>query len=148
ADLRWFSLKGATVDAVIIEIRRCGIDGGWTPWNLVMGAFVLEGERLTPLAPRRERWLEIAERSLAELPRGVEAAWRDGAVHYHTADFAVGFRLDRPGWSHLGLGIEDPARRDTNLLFTDTVRCVQGLQWHAVGVAPAVAPTVRCEMIG
>src|SRR5690606_16337015 len=73
ADLRWFSLKGATVDAVIIEIRRCGIDGGWTPWNLVMGAFVLEGERLTPLAPRRERWLEIAERSLAELPRGVEA---------------------------------------------------------------------------
>ncbi len=147
-DLRWFTLGGTVADAVILEVRRCGIDGGWTPWNLVMGAFVLEGERLTPLAPRFERRLEIASRCLADLPGGVEAAWRDGAVHYRTADFEVGFRLDRPGWTHLGLGIEEPAKRSVNLLFTSPVHCVQGLQLHPVGLAARVAPAVRCDLAG
>lgn len=148
-NVRWFSLGKVVTDAALIEIRRCGIDGGWTPWNLMMGALVLEGERLCDLAPRCERRLEITEVNPNDgLPRGVEAEMRDGVVVYRTPHYEVGFRLDRPGWAHLGLGLEDPARRGDNLLFTSPVQCVQGLQWHAVGEAPRVAPSVRCDLKG
>ncbi len=146
--LRWFALKSVVADAVVLEVRRCGIDGGWTPWNLVMGALVLEGERLTPLAPRKEQRLELASASLTDLPKGVEAEWREGAVHFRTADYEVGFRLDRPGWTHLGLGIEEPAKREENLLFVSPVRREQGLKLHVVGEAARVAPSVRCDIRG
>jgi hypothetical protein len=53
----WFNLPRVVTTGVIIELRRSGIDGGWTPWNLAMSAFVLEGEVLNPPALREERLL-------------------------------------------------------------------------------------------
>lgn len=146
--LRWFKLAGVVADAVVIEVRRCGIDGGWTAWNFAMGAFALWGELLAPVGPRKERGLVTGRCQLKKLPAGVSGEVIDGAVCYTTADFRVGFRLDRPGLAWLSLGTEDPALLATNLLLTNPVKCDQGLQLHVVGEAPRVAPAIRCDIEG
>lgn len=146
--VRWFRLPRAVVEGVIIELRASGIDGGWTPWNLALSAFVLEGELLDGVAPRCERLLDVAPPDLRGLPRGVTAWQRDGEVRYRTRDFEVGFHLTRPGFSHLSLGIEDPARCATSVLQGRPPAFVQGPQLHEVGRPPALAPVVRAELDG
>ena len=47
----WFKLPRVVTNGVIIELRRSGIDGGWTAWNLAMSAFILEGEMLASGRP-------------------------------------------------------------------------------------------------
>lgn len=144
----WFELGGADVDGVIVELRGCGIDRGWTPWNLATGALRLEGERRTALAPRLERKLHVAACDLGGLPEGVEASREDGCVRYRAGDYTVGFRLDRPGLSWLSLGTETEAGLAQNLLWTSPIAFHQGPQLRPVGAAAVVAPTVRCVIDG
>ena len=147
--LRWFVLpRGLIADAVIIEARRSGLDGGWTSWNLVTGAFALEGELQGAIGARFERRLEVGPQTLDGLPAGVEAEISHGTVSYRTRDFSVGFRLDRPGFSHLGLAIEGAELSNRNLLLSNPVKCDQGPQIHAVGEVPRIAPAIRCDLTG
>ncbi len=145
---RSFSIKGVVADAVIIEIRRCGVDGGWTSWNLAMGAFELWGEPESLLGPRLEHRLQLAELNLEKHTAGVSARQEDGTVKYRTKDFEVGFRLDRPAFSYLSLGIEDSSLLDTNLLFTNPIQCEQGPQLQLVGQPPLIGSSVRCNIVG
>ena len=145
---RWFFLKGVIADAVIIEVRRCGMDGGWTSWNLAMGAFELWGELQSPIGPRRERRLEVEDFHLNKLPSGVRAERVDGTIRYLTDDFQIGFRLDRPALSWFSLGIEDPELLETNLLLSNPIKCDQGPQLQILGQAPLIAPSVRCDLEG
>ncbi len=144
----WFDLGETEVDGVIIELRGCGIDRGWTPWNLAVGALSLEGERLTDLVPREERKLKVVGCDFGRLPAGVTAYRTDGVVRYRTRDYEVGFRLDRPGLSWLSLGLETEAGLAQNLLWTSPIAFHQGPQWHPVGVGAVIAPTVRCVIEG
>lgn len=146
--LRWFDLGGITVDAVIIEITRSGLDGWWPAWNLATGGMVLEGALEGGPSPRYERWLKVGRVDLKRLPKGVSAHVADGSVHYRTADYGVSFRLDRPGMTFLGLGIEDEARATTNLLLNNPVKFDQGLQLHPLGADACVAPAIRCDIEG
>lgn len=146
--VNWIRLPRVVTTGVIIELRRSGIDGGWTPWNLVMAAFILEGELLEPLAPRQERLLVTKAVDLGRLPAGVAATGRDGEVRYKTKDFEVGFALGRPGFSRLGLHIEDPANAGRNLLATRPPLFNQGPQLHPLGAAPVLAPSLRCALEG
>jgi hypothetical protein len=146
--VNWLRLPAVVTTGVIIELRRSGIDGGWTPWNLVMSAFILEGETLSPVAPREERLLTARSVDLSGLPAGVRATCRDGEVRYRTQDFEVGFSLGRPGFSHLGLLIEDAAHAGRNLLATRPPLFNQGPQLHPLGAAPILAPSVRCALDG
>ncbi len=146
--VRWLRLPAVVTDGVIVEVRRSGIDGGWTSWNLTMSAFLLEGELLDRIAPRCEKLLEVRGVDLSRLPAGVEAVRADGAVVYRTADFTVGFALTRPGWTQLGLAIEDRRRGDVNLLSVRPPEFSQGTQLHLLGRAPAIAPSVRCALEG
>ncbi len=146
--VHWLKLPRVTTTGVIIELRRSGIDGGWTPWNLVMSAFILEGELLAPIAPRNERLLETTAFDLSGMPPGVKAVRGAGEVRYSTADFEVGFMLGRPGFSHLGLKIEDAAHAGKNLLATRPPLVSQGPQLHPLGAAPVLAPSVRCDLQG
>jgi hypothetical protein len=144
----WFNLPRVVTTGVIIELRRSGIDGGWTPWNLAMSAFVLEGEVLNPPALREERLLTAGPIRLGGLPAGVRASCRDGEVRYRTKDFEVGFALGRPGFTHLGLLIEDAANAGKNVLATRAPLFHQGPQLHPLGIAPVLAPVVRCALDG
>lgn len=148
SQVRWIRLPKVVVSGVIIELRRSGIDGGWTPWNLAMSAFILEGELLEPIAPRNESLLKESSVDLTGLPKGVTAWQRDGAVGYRTRDFEVGFFLGRPGFSFLGLHIEDRANAGRNVLFTRPPFFHQGPQLHTVGSVPLLAPSVRCDLAG
>ncbi len=144
----WFKLPRTVTTGVIIELRRSGIDGGWTAWNLVMSAFILEGELLEPVAPRQERLLTAGPIKLGGLPAGVRASRHDGAVRYRTKDFEVGFSLGRPGFSYLGLHIEDAANTGKNVLAVRPPLFSQGPQLHPLGAAPVLAPAVRCALDG
>ncbi len=146
--LRWFSLKGIETDAVIIELRRCGMDGGWTSWNLAMGALELWGELIDPIGPRLERRLQFQEFNIDKLPSGISAVKQDGTVRYQTEDFQIGFRFDRPALSFLSLGIEDAELKGTNLLLTHPIRCLQGPQLQLLGQSPLIASSVRCDIEG
>lgn len=146
--VQWFRLPRAVVTGAIVELRSSGIDGGWTPWNLAMSAFVLEGDLLDPVAPRNERLLRHGQTDLRELPRGVTARVVDGQVRYTTKDFEVGFFLSRPGFSFLGLQIEAEENRGVNALQLRPPLFSQGTQLHEVGVAPVLAPVVRCALDG
>lgn len=147
-EILWFELGGVTATAVSIEVRKSGIDDGWTPWNLALSAFVLQGELLDPLPPRRERLLDVAPVDLKKLPRGVAAWTRDGEVRYRTRDFEVGFHLARPGFSFLGLHAEDPALAGVNTLAVQPGFSLQGPRLHEVGAAPAMAPAARFDVAG
>ncbi len=144
----WMRLPRITTTAVIIELRRSGIDGGWTPWNLVMSAFILEGEPLAPVAPRSEQLLGAGAISLRDLPAGVRAELGNGEVRYRTRDFEVGFALGRPGFTHWGLLIEDRAQAGRSVLATRPPLFSQGPQLHPLGRAPVLAPAVRCDLSG
>ncbi|OYU98460.1 MAG: hypothetical protein CFE26_27550, partial [Verrucomicrobiales bacterium VVV1] len=72
----------------------------------------------------------------------------NGQVRYRTADFEVGFHLARPGFSFLGLHTEDPANIGTNLLSAKPAFFAQGPQLHELGTAPALIPSVRCDITG
>ncbi len=146
--VRWFRLPRRITSGVIIELRRSGIDGGWTPWNLAMSAFILEGELIDPIAPRDERLLSLTGVDLSRLPAGVRAERRDGEVRYRTANFEVGFALGRPGFTHLGLLIEDRAKAGVNVLACRPPQFWQGPQLHPLGAAPVLAPSVRCALEG
>jgi hypothetical protein len=113
-----------------------------------MSAFILEGEMVEPIAPRHEQLLRRGAVDLQGLPRGVRATLKDGEVRYRTRDFEVGFWLSRPGFSFLGLHIEDAANRDVNTLQLRPPLFSQGTQLHEVGVPPVLAPVVRCALDG
>ncbi|QYM79347.1 hypothetical protein K0B96_01645 [Horticoccus luteus] len=144
----WFELGGVETTAVSIEVRRSGIDDGWTPWNLALSAFTLEGELIDPRGPRRENLLALDAFSLARQPKGVTATLHDGQVRYRTRDFEVGFYLSRPGFTFFGLHTEDAAHAGTNLLVSEPALFFQGPQLHEVGAAPVMIPAVRCDIDG
>ena len=146
--IRWVRLRSLVVEGVILQVRRTGIDDGWSSWNLAMSAFVLEGELGQPLAPRCERLLQVAPVKLARLPKGVRAWCREGEVRYRTRDFEIGFYLNRPGCSFLSLHTEDPKRTPVNVLNLRPPLFHQGTHLHVVGEAPASAPSVRCDLRG
>ena len=64
--VRWLDLDGLETTALQIEATECGVDGGWTGWNLVSDAFTLEGE-----APEKsfasDTRLELVELSLIHI---------------------------------------------------------------------------------
>ena len=93
-----------------------------------MGAFELWGELINPIGPRLERRLQLKELNIDRLPEGIRAKSVDGTVRYETDDFQIGFRLDRPALSFLSLGIEESELKETNLLLTNPIRCLQGPQ--------------------
>ncbi|MFB6272036.1 MAG: hypothetical protein ABEL51_03975 [Salinibacter sp.] len=145
--LQWFDLGDVRTSAVILEVRRCGIDDWWTPWNLAEEAFVLEGEPARP-APRNESTLDKETISISDRPAGLEAEIRDGAVRFRSARLDVGFSLNRTGFSHLC--VDEPGDGDfrSNLLHREPGTFHQGLQLHPVGAAPVAAPSLRYNVEG
>jgi hypothetical protein len=144
----WFDLGNIIADGVSIELHGSGTDGGWTPWNLAAGACVLEGELVAPLAPRRERTLRNLGVNLSALPAGVTARRINGELRFETNTYAVGFFLNRPGFSFFTLTGEDPALAETNTLFLRPGTFLQGPRLHVVGTAPAMDSAVRFDAEG
>lgn len=151
---RWFDLGGITTSGLIIEGRQCGIDLGWTEWNMMSGSFVLEGEAVEPATAALAKMprLRLKDVRLANSPRGVFVRQDLDQVRYRTKYFEVGFRLNQTGFSHLALDDEGRGRTSSNLLSrlqrpyltgsdwwpakeTDILRdyFAQGLRLHPVG---------------
>lgn len=145
--VEWFNLAGVTTSAVILEVRRCGIDDWWTPWNLADEAFVLEGEPVPP-GPRNESTLSLNKLSLSDRPTGLETKVQDGAVRFRSSQLDVGFHLNRAGFSHLCMDDAGEEQLGANLLHDEPGTFHQGLQLHPVGTAPVAAPSLRYDVEG
>jgi hypothetical protein len=144
----WFDLSEMETPALLIEARRCGIDNWWTSWNLASGAFVLEGEPLGGVVPRNEKALEIGNPSVSALPTGISALIDAGEVRYRTRFLDVGFRLNRAGFSHLGVDEDGNGRTVTNVLKLQPGSFYQGVHLSQVGGAPSAAPFLRYNVQG
>ncbi|HUX00988.1 MAG: hypothetical protein WBD63_02940 [Phycisphaerae bacterium] len=141
-EVHWFNLDGLRMDAMLIEARRCAVDLGWTGWNLVNGALILEGdasaaEELSALwhdfrpvnrmdvpdacVGRGGAWLACEAMDLSGCPAGVAAVSLPGEVRYRTRFLEVGFRVSRAGFSYLDIDDEGLGRTHHNLLSRPSV---------------------------
>lgn len=115
----WYELQSSDIiaEAVMIEIRRCGIDDWWTPWNLAMTGIVLEGDMGEPaIETTRRSSLKLAGVDLNGLPKGISARRTDTEVRFTTRYLEVGFRLDRPAFSNLAIDDDGKGNTSNNLL--------------------------------
>jgi hypothetical protein len=144
----WFDLGNIETNAIIIEARRCGIDDWWTSWNLVSGAFILEGELLGKIAPRKERTLSLEHFDLNGVPPTIAATTDAGEVRFRTRFFDVGFRLNRAGFSYLSIDEEGKGRTGTNVLKLQPGSFYQGVHLSQVGSVPAAASSLRYDVEG
>ena len=146
-DPRTYDLGGIVAAAAIIEVRRCGLDEAWTPWNLAEDAFSLLGDA-PPEPSQRERRLRNDGVNLGGLPDGVHAVEGRGDVRYSTSAYAVGFALGRAGFSFLALDDENDGRTARDLLFHQPGVDLQGVMLHPVGRTSLVGPALRCDIDG
>lgn len=144
----WFELGGVETSAVMIEARRCGIDDWWTSWNLASNAFILEGEPPGSLAPRKERTLRLESLDLSNLPEDVHAESDAGEVRYRTKYLQVGFRLNRAGFSFLGIDEDGRGEVGTNVLKLQPGSFYQGVQLSVVGSVPVASTMLRHDVEG
>ncbi len=148
SEILWIDLEHRETYGLLIEIRRCGIDGWWTPWNLAWDAFVLEGELLDPIAPRHEEALRVDSIDLQSLPNGLTASTVDGTVHYKSAFLEVGFYLGRPGFAYFNLDAEGQHRSQGNCLKTGPGAFHQGTLLSETGAPPLADRAVRFAFQG
>ena len=142
--IHWFDLDIPATAGVIIEVRRCGIDEWWPSWNLVSGAFVLEGE--TPeVALRREKTHSVEKIQLESLPVDIKAQIQDGEVRYKTPFFQVGFALNRGGFTWLSLDDAGAGNTTVNLLRPHSGIFYSGPMLHPLGQAPTAAPSLHYQ---
>jgi len=147
AAVREYDLGGIVSAAAVIEIRRSGLDGPWTPWNLADDAFELLGD--PPAAPvQGETRLRTGPIDLSAAPAGVRATAERGTVRFETAGYAVGFSLGRAGFSFLALDDEGTGRVDRDLLLHRPGVDLQGPMLHPVGGSSLIGPALRCRVEG
>ncbi|CAN7442376.1 hypothetical protein LJR045_002907 [Microbacterium sp. LjRoot45] len=142
-----YDLGGIVTASAVIEIRRSGLDGPWTPWNLADDAFELRGD--PPPAPLQgETRLRVGTIDLSGIPEGVSAVADRGTVRFATAFYAVGFSLGRAGFSFLALDDEGTCRVDRDLLLHRPGVDLQGPMLHPVGGPSLISPALRCRVEG
>lgn len=139
-EIRWVDLAGLRVDGALFEVRRCGIDDWWTPWNLAAEAFILESAECRP-APRKARLLELAEDD-GSLP--VE----DGNWLLSTGALTMTSARTRSATASLHLAGPDTTGTERSLLYTPAGSIHQGVFHKPVGTPPVVDETVRCDVTG
>jgi len=147
-EMRWFDLGGTVASAAIVEARRCEIDRWWTSWNLVQGAFTLEGEMGSASHPQKETRLTVQDIDLSRVPSGVTAERKAGEVRFRTSTFEVGFYLGRAGFSFFGLDEAGQGRTERNFLRYSPAVFLQGIRFRPVGTLPVVTPLVRNDVTG
>lgn len=162
--VQWISLD-TTVSALVCEIRRSGIDGWWTPWNLAASAFRLESNPVVP-GRRDSRLLTVKEQEASGKQSRENATGR--------TDFPVSGRLELPTepppgtWrvsgggvamdlvqtraAAVGLHVAGSGTTATSpfasLLAVPAGSDHQGTFAAPVGAAPWIDNTVRCAVEG
>lgn len=146
--VQWIEMDQLTSYGLLLEIRRCGIDGWWTPWNLAEEGFVVRGSLQEPPAPRNEDLIERESVSLRNLPKGLVAIESDGQVRYYSRFLEIGFCLGRTGMTHLGIDQEGHGKTSKSLLVTGPGSYHQGLMLSPLGSIPVADPAVRYRFNG
>jgi hypothetical protein len=140
SDPQWIDLAGVVADGAVFEIRRCGIDEWWTPWNLAAGAFILEADPVHP-ASQNQRLLSVRN--------------DDGSRPSHAGSWILEndvIRLElaktRPSSTSLSLRCEDTTGPERSLLYAPAGSTHQGIFAEPVGAPPLADQTVRCDISG
>lgn len=146
--IRWLDLNAFDTCGLILEIRRCGIDGWWTPWNLAADAFIIEGLGNGLVAPRNENLLEVSLDDAATASPGLERWIHEGEVHFRSKHLHVGFFLTRPGCSFLAIDQTGAGKLDDNLLKVGPGAFHQGPLFTPTGATPIADRAVRFRFTG
>ena len=142
----WITVN-RTVTGLVCEVRRSGIDGWWTPWNLAAAAFVVLGGPPIP-APRDSRLL-ISSDDIRP-PQATERSIEPGSWRVSSADISIDLLRSRAGASALRIyGSQTTADEpNTSLLAVPAGSQHQGPFCTPVGNAPLIDTTVRCAVDG
>jgi hypothetical protein len=150
--VHWLDLGGRAASAVLVELRRAGVDDWWPGWDVAMGGVRLEGELLGQPAPAAHTSLDCAALELTPLPRGVRAERRGSEVRYRTRFLEVGFDLARAAFTYLSWDSEGTGRTQRNLLKVGPADgappeladyLAQGLRLHPVAGPASAAYTAH-----
>lgn len=146
--VHWLDIKAFESYGLILEIRRCGIDGWWTPWNLAAGAFIVEGTGNQLVGPRHEHLLGVSiDEEDTETP-GIERWIHEGEVHFRTRHLQLGFYLTRPGLSFLAIDQTGAENLQDNLLKVGPGAFHQGPLLTPIGNIPIADRAVRFQFTG
>nr|MDO8113241.1 hypothetical protein [Candidatus Sigynarchaeota archaeon] len=104
--MTWFDIEHVETDAVIIQVRKSGVDRWWPSWNCAMNSLLLDAEYRIPMLPvpiRNLMDININVVKINALPTGVLMAQRGSEIRYWTRYFEVGFMLYSPALSYLAI---------------------------------------------
>lgn len=131
-DVHWLELPApATTTAVVVHIRRAGVGGWWSPWNLADTGLVLDAEIVAEGAARVE-------------PSLTSTATSD-TVQWDTGRLTASFSLRRPALTGLTI---DGVAPSPNLLRTDSLEFALQRNIHQFTNGPAVRAVGRSQLIG
>jgi hypothetical protein len=113
--VQWFDLGGISTTSLIVEVRRSGIDGWWTSWNLAMNGLLLETSELllTELVDQPLKGGVFSEKALTP---GLTCESTDTDIHFRSAYLEVSFRRRHPSFSYLALDATGQGKTQKNLL--------------------------------
>ncbi len=143
--VHWYDLNATTASALLLELRRSGVDDWWPGWDVALGGAVLEGDLLgvPPQTPNTE--LACIACDLSSLPRGVHAERRGVEVRFRTRFLEVGFDLRRAAFTYLSWDSDGTGRTQRNLVKLSAAEgtppmlaeyLAQGLRLHPVAAPP------------
>lgn len=115
-EVTWLDLDGLRTTGLVVEVRRVAVDGYWPGWNVAMGGLVLEGEAPATWRPQADRYFQVADVDVSDVPDGMTAEVRSGEVRYRSPFLEVGFRLRTSGFAFLGIDADGNGRTGRNLL--------------------------------
>lgn len=133
---RWFDLDDVGCTAVLVEIRRAGVDDWWTPWNLAMSGLVIEGSSRSSSAlrnPRNPGAIQLIESDSHDPHGDLTVQSGNGEARFSSKFIEVGFSLTHPRFTHLTWNEQGLTGREPNLLRTSDFALLQDRHWRDLG---------------
>ena len=131
-DIAWLELPApATTTALAVHIRRAGVGGWWSPWNLADTGLALEAEIVSDRPARVE-------------PSLTNTASSD-TVRWDTGRLTASFSLRRPALTGLSIDVVAPS---PDLLRPDSLEFALQRNIHQFANGPALRAVGRGQLIG
>lgn len=131
-DIHWLALDApVATTALVVHIRRAGVGGWWSPWNLADTGLVIDAE-LDETPPVR------VEPTLTNRPDHDSVTWDTGRLR-------ASFSLRRPALTGLEI---DAVRPSADLLRPDSLEFALQRNIHQFANGPALRAVGRPQLIG
>ncbi len=133
-EISWFRMDGS-YSAIQVSVRKSGVDGWWSCYNLADTAVVLDGLNETgQTRPIRRLHTVIGDADCDALNKdGITCIRTSVGVRYTTHFYSIGYKLKSMGLSFLSCDGEGCSQTHINLLNTASLMTGGNCDYHAQG---------------